>query len=83
MGIFSNIWNMIFGKSKKEQNTEILEEKEPALKVVHKKKKEVAGAIYLGKEVKPKEEVKVSEEVKVTEELKPVEKQKKKRKLSQ
>jgi hypothetical protein len=79
MGIFSNIWNMIFGKSKKEQTTEILEVNEPKLKVVHKKKKQVAGAIYLGKEVKPKEEVKVAEEVKVTEEVKPVEKQKKKR----
>jgi hypothetical protein len=79
MGIFSNIWNMIFGKSKKEQTTEILEVNEPKLKVVHKKKKQVAGAIYLGKEVKPKEEVKVPEEVKVTEEVNPVEKQKKKR----
>jgi len=75
MGIFSNIWNMIFGKSKKEENTEILEEKEPVLKVVHKKKEEVAGAIYLGKEVKPKQEVKVREEVK------PVEKQKNKRNI--
>jgi hypothetical protein len=75
MGIFSNIWNMIFGKSKKEENTEILEEKEPVLKVVHNKKEEVAGAIYLGKEVKPKQEVKVREEVK------PVEKQKNKRNI--
>jgi hypothetical protein len=55
MGIFSNIWNTIFGKSKKEVTTESLEVNEPKLKVVHKNKKEVAGAIYLGKEVKPKD----------------------------
>lgn len=63
MGILRNIWNMLFGKSQKEETTEVLEVKEPKLKVVHKKKKEVAGAIYLGKEVKPKEEVVVQDVV--------------------
>ena len=63
MGILRNIWNMLFGKSQKEETTEVLEVKEPKLKVVHKKEKEVAGAIYLGKEVKPKEEVVVQDVV--------------------
>jgi hypothetical protein len=40
MGILRNIWNTLFGKSKKEETTEVLEVKEPVLKVVHKKKKE-------------------------------------------
>ena len=40
MGILRNIWNTLFGKSKKEETTEILEVKEPKLKVVHKKEKE-------------------------------------------
>jgi hypothetical protein len=73
MGILRNIWNTLFGKSQKEETIEVLEVKEPKLKVVDKKKKEVAGAIYLGKEIKPKEEAKSLEEEK------PVEKQKKKR----
>jgi len=73
MGILRNIWNTLFGKSQKEETIEVLEVKEPKLKLVHKKKKEVAGAIYLGKEIKPKEEAKSLEEEK------PVEKQKKKR----
>jgi hypothetical protein len=55
MGIFRNIWNTLFGKSKIEETTEVVEVEEPKLKVVHKKKKQVAGAIYLGKEVKPKD----------------------------
>ena len=55
MGIFRNIWNTLFGKSKIEETTEVVELEEPKLKVVHKKKKQVAGAIYLGKEVKPKD----------------------------
>jgi hypothetical protein len=63
MGILRNIWNMLFGNSQKEETTEVLEVKEPKLKVVHKKEKEVAGAIYLGKEVKPKEEVVVQDVV--------------------
>jgi hypothetical protein len=71
MGILRNIWNMLFGNSQKEETTEVLEVKEPKLKVVHKKEKEVAGAIYLGKEVKPKEEVVVQDVI-------PIEKQKKK-----
>jgi hypothetical protein len=71
MGILRNIWNMLFGKSQKEETTEVLEVKEPKLKVVHKKEKELAGAIYLGKEVKPKEEV-------VAQDVIPTEKQKKK-----
>lgn len=71
MGILRNIWNMLFGNSQKEETTEVLEVKEPKLKVVHKKEKEVAGAIYLGKEVKPKEEVVVQDVI-------PTEKQKKK-----
>jgi len=73
MGILRNIWNTLFGKSQKEETIEVLEVKEPKLKLVHKKKKEVAGAIYLGKEIKPKEEAKSLEEEK------PLEKQKKKR----
>jgi len=73
MGILRNIWNTLFGKYQKEETIEVLEVKEPKLKLVHKKKKEVAGAIYLGKEIKPKEEAKSLEEEK------PVEKQKKKR----
>jgi hypothetical protein len=40
MGILRNIWNTLFGKSKKEETAEVLEVKEPVLKVVHKKKKE-------------------------------------------
>jgi hypothetical protein len=56
MGILRNIWNTIFGKSQKEETTEVLEVKETKLKVVHKKKKEVAGAIYLGKQIKEKKE---------------------------
>lgn len=71
MGILRNIWNMLFGKSQKEETTEVLEVKEPKLKVVHKKEKELAGAIYLGKEVKPKKEVVVQDVI-------PTEKQKKK-----
>ena len=71
MRILRNIWNMLFGKSQKEETTEVLEVKEPKLKVVHKKEKEVAGAIYLGKEVKPKKEVVVQDVI-------PTEKQKKK-----
>ena len=71
MGILRNIWNMLFGKSQKEETTEVLEVKEPKLKVVHKKEKELAGAIYLGKEVKPKEELVVQDVI-------PIEKQKKK-----
>ena len=71
MGILRNIWNMLFGNSQKEETTEFLEVKEPKLKVVHKKEKEVSGAIYLGKEVKPKEEV-------VVQDVLPTEKQKKK-----
>ena len=55
MGIFRNIWNTLFGKSKIEETTEVVEVEEPKLKVVHKKEKEVVGAIYLGKEVKPKD----------------------------
>jgi hypothetical protein len=55
MGILRNIWNTLFGKSQKEETTEFLEVKEPKLKLVHKKKKEVEGAIYLDKEVKPKD----------------------------
>lgn len=71
MGILRNIWNMLFGNSQKEETTEVLEVKEPKLKVVHKKEKEVSGAIYLGKEVKPKKEVVVQDVI-------PTEKQKKK-----
>jgi len=40
MGILRNIWNTLFGKSKKEETAEVLEVKEPVLKLVHKKKKE-------------------------------------------
>jgi hypothetical protein len=40
MGILRNIWNTLFGRSQKEETTEVLEFKEPKLEVVHKNKKE-------------------------------------------
>jgi len=40
MGILRNIWNTLFGRSQKEETTEVLEFKEHKLEVVHKKKKE-------------------------------------------
>lgn len=40
MGILRNIWNTLFGRSQKQETTEVLEFKEPKLEVVHKNKKE-------------------------------------------